>query len=251
MSHQNQTAIISGASSGIGAAIAKRFAKEGYELLLLGRDEARLKKVQSECQNKQTEILAFDLNKIDESKELLLKKISELTTPTILVNNAGIFHRGSVEETSADIWLHQFQINLLSAVQLTQVLWPLFKKNKKGSVVNISSTLGLKPTSDTGAYSAMKAAMINWTQSLAQEGGTYNIRANCICPGVIDTPIHDFYHLPASEKKEILSRVLNYQLLHEVGQPDDIADATYFLATENSRWTTGSVLSVDGGINIK
>lgn len=250
MSFESQTVLITGASSGIGAEIAKRFAKEGYELLLLGRNEEKLKKVQSECGGR-TEILAFDLTEISKHKNDILKKIDQLTTPTILINNAGLFHRGTLEEADEFVWQSQFQVNLLSAVQLTQLIWPFFKKINKGSVVNISSTLGLKPTSDTGAYSAIKAAMINWTQSLAQEGGAYNIRANCICPGVVDTPIHDFYHLPFEEKKEALDRVLNYQLLHQVGKPEDIAEAVYFLASDLSHWTTGSVLTVDGGINIK
>ena len=251
MSFENQTVVISGASSGIGAEIAKRFAKEGYSLLLLGRDETRLKKTQSECKNNKTEILAFDLSDLNQQSDSIKNTLNELPSPTILINNAGLFHQGFLEETTDDIWTTQFQINLLSAVKLTKTLWPLFKKNQKGSIVNISSTLGLKPTANTGAYSAIKAAMINWTLSLAQEGGPLNIRANCICPGIVDTPIHSFHYLAPDKKKELLQQVAKNQLLNEIGKPHEIAESTYFLASDHSKFTTGAILNVDGGIHLK
>lgn len=260
MGIENQTLVISGASSGIGAEIAKRFATEGYDLLLLGRDEVKLTQVQAECLNlnknkthQKVDFLAFDLVAIHHYTDALKQKLASLSPPTVLINNAGLFHRGSLEETSDAVWNSQFQINLLSAVHLTQILWPFFKKNKKGAIVNISSTLGLKPTADTSAYSAIKAALINWTQSLAQEGGPHNIRANCICPGIVDTPLHPFHHLDADadSKKRTLDQLSKYQLLSEIGKPQDIAEAAYFLASDRSRWTTGSILNVDGGIHIK
>lgn len=251
MPNKNQTVLITGASSGIGAEIAKRFSKEGYDLLLFGRDQNRLNKVQSECESTKTAILAFDLVDLDKYSNTINQKLDKLSPPTILINNAGLFYQGSLEETSDDTWSSQFQINLFSAVKLTKILWPVFKKNNKGSIVNISSTLGLKPTASTGAYSAAKAAMINWTQSLAQEGGSYNIRANCICPGIVDTPIHSFHFLAPEKKKEATEQMTKYQLLNEIGKPSDIAESAYFLASDLSKWTTGAVLSVDGGINIK
>lgn len=251
MSPESQSVLITGASSGIGAEIARKFAKQGYALLLFGRDEKRLEKIKSECGSKYVEYLAFDLADVENQKQSILKKLENLPQPTILINNAGIFHNGLLNDTSTDNWQTMFQVNLLSAVQLTQIMWPIFKKNYKGSVLNISSTLGLKPTATTGAYSAIKAAMINWTQSLAMEGGEFHIRANCICPGIVDTPIHTFYHLPENEKAAAMKQMATFQLLHELGKPVDIAEAAFFLATDISKWTTGAVLSVDGGINLK
>lgn len=251
MSLKNQTVLITGASSGIGAEIAKKFAREGYDLFLLGRNEERLKKVQSECAQAKTEILVCDLTEINKFSESIKKKLATLSPITILVNNAGIYKPGSFLETSDADWVSQFQVNLLSAVQLTKLVWPEFKKNKKGSVLNISSTLGIKPTSGTGAYSATKAAMINWTLSLAQEGGAYNIRVNCICPGIVDTPIHDFHSMDSETKNKITSQMSSYQLLNFIGQASDVAESAYFIASDLSPWTTGSVLSVDGGIGIK
>lgn len=248
----DQTVLITGASSGIGAAIAHRFASEGYSLLLFGRNETRLRQVQSICQkSSKVEILLFDLAAFSKNSDTIESTLTGLPTPTILINNAGIFQRSSLEKTTDADWMLQFQINLLSAVQLTRLIWPRFIENKKGSVVNIASTLGLKTSANTGAYGAVKAAMINWTQSLAQEGGPHNIRANCICPGIVDTPIHDFHSLPPDSKTAVTTEFVKFQLLSHIGEPNDVAEATYFLASDLSKWTTGSVLSVDGGINIK
>lgn len=251
MPNKAQTVLITGASSGIGAEIARRFAKEGYDLLLFGRDEKRLHEVRSSCTNQNTEVLAFDLKHLADHTDSILKKLANLSPPAVLVNNAGLFHQGLLEETTDTDWTTQFQANLLSAVQLTKLIWPFFKKNNKGSVLNIASTLGLKPTATTAAYSAVKAAMINWTYSLAQEGGAFNIRANCICPGIIDTPIHSFHSLPPAQKEKATKQMTAFQLLSEVGQPEDVAEAAYFLASDLSKWTTAAVLSVDGGINKK
>ena len=251
MPNNPQTVLITGASSGIGAEIAKRFAREGYDLLLFGRDEKRLSEVKAACSNKKTETLAFDLKHLPDYSAAILKKMENLAPPSILVNNAGLFQYGLLEETSDADWMTQFQVNLLSAVQLTKLLWPIFKKNKKGSVLNIASTLGLKPTASTAAYSAVKAALINWTYSLAQEGGAYNIRANCICPGIVDTPIHSFHSLAPGPKELAIKQMTAFQLLSEIGKPEDVAEAAYFLASDLSKWTTASVLSVDGGINKK
>lgn len=251
MSPKQQTVLITGASSGIGTEIAKKFSKEGYDLLLLGRNEDRLKKVQSECSGAKSEYLAFDLLEINKHSDAIKAKLSALSPITILINNAGIYKASTFEATSDSDWVTQFQVNLLSAVQLTKLIWPEFKKNKKGSVLNISSTLGIKPTANTSAYSATKAAMINWTLSLAQEGGANNIRVNCICPGIVDTPIHDFHSMKTEDKKKITDQMSRYQLLNFIGQPIDVAESAYFLASDLSRWTTGSILSVDGGIGIK
>lgn len=248
----NKTALISGASSGIGAEVAIKFSNEGYDLILLGRDLQKLENTKKLCSTKsKIKLLAFDLKNIENYKNEITSTISELSPIEVLVNNAGIYTRDQITTTTSAIWFEQFQVNLLSSVLLTQIIWPFFVKNNKGSIVNISSTLGLKPSAQTQAYSAIKAALNNWTLSLAQEGGPHNIRVNCICPGIVDTPIHSFHHLDSEQKNKITQSLAELQLLNKIGQTQDIANATYFLASDNSKWTTGSILSVDGGINIK
>jgi NAD(P)-dependent dehydrogenase (short-subunit alcohol dehydrogenase family) len=109
----------------------------------------------------------------------------------------------------------------------------------------------VSPIEKTSAYSALKAAMINWTMSLAIEGGSKNIRANAVAPGIIDTPIHPFHNFAPEKKMKIESGISHIQLLPNLGKPEDVAQSIFFLASSKSKFTTGSILNVDGGINIK
>lgn len=246
----NQTVLISGASSGIGAETARYFAKKKYHVVLLGRNEVRLKEVQAQC-GEFSEFLAFDLIDFEKNKESLAELLKTMPPLKILVNNAGVFSRAQFSETSKKIWTEQFQVNFLSVVEVSQFCWPYFIKNQGGSIINIGSTLAVKPTADTGAYSAMKAALQSLTLSLAQAGGSQNIRVNCVNPGIVDTPIHSFHQMETSEKLKVQNQIAQWQLLASSGKPHHIAEAIHFLASEKSAWTTGAILNIDGGINIK
>lgn len=233
--------LITGAGSGIGAATAIEFSRQGYFVYLLGRNREKLQNTALQCRQGAS-IIACDLKDpvqvIKKINEVLAVQIHEVE---VLVNNAGIFAKHSTADGSDDLWLEQFQVNLLGALRVTRLMIPYFLRLGRGSIVNVSSTLGLKPTSDTSAYSATKAAMINWTQSLAQELGSQNIRANAICPGIVETPIHGGMDMKT---------IGHIQPLGRVGQPEEIAKSIYFLASPDSAWTTGAVLSVDGGIHL-
>lgn len=248
----SQIAIITGASSGIGQATAYKFASCGFDLLLIGRSVEKLKITFDQCQTLNPKIkihiLVLDFKKFD-ATTITQALVNFKSQPTVLVNNAGMYSVNDFVNTSD--WHEMFEVNFFSAVKITQTLWPIFEKNKKGSVINISSTLGINPTAKTSSYSASKAAMINWTISLAQEGGAHNIRANCICPGIVDTPIHSFHSKPVDEKNKITENLTNLQLLNDLGQPENIAESIYFLGSDLSKWTTGSILNVDGGIHVK
>lgn len=236
-----KAALITGASSGIGAATAIEFAKNGYFVYLMGRDKERLAEVAIQCRSGAS-IMSCDIT----DTKAVDKRLNEMLTTKIhkievIVNNAGIFDRHTTEEGTDDIWLKEFNVNLLGPVRITRGFFPYFKENGGGSIVNVSSTLGLRPQGPTSAYSAVKAAMVNWTSSLALEGGAHKIRANCVCPGIVETPIHG---------GGSLEHMNSFQPLGRVGQPQDIAKAIYFLGSEQSSWTTGAVLAVDGGINL-
>lgn len=243
-------AIISGASSGIGEATARLFAQNGYYVVLLGRNVKRLEKLQSEIKN--SEYHAFDLSHRGDSEKAFEKIKKNTPYPiTVLVNNAGIYKESSFAKTKDSDWDLFFQNNLMSTVRLTRAFVPMMIKNQEGSVINVSSTLGLKPVADTSIYSCFKAAMNNLTQCLALEYGGQGIRFNAVCPGLVDTPIHDFHKLKGKEKEKVLKSLAPIQPLGRVGTPEEIAKAIYFLASGNSSWTTGALLSVDGGIGIK
>ena len=245
--------LITGASSGIGAATAKVFAANKNDLLLLGRNLDRLEQTALACRkidtNIRIKILAQDLNTLD--LKMVEEKLNTISPLEILINNAGIYEQASVAKSTSEMWENLFQTNLLSTVKLTQFCWNIFTTNKKGSIVNVSSTLAIKPIANTSAYSALKAALTNWTQSLAIEGAPFNIRANCISPGIIDTPIHPFHHYDEPEKKAVEDKINRFQLLKNMGKPEDVAESIYFLACDKSKFITGSDLNVDGGISLK
>jgi NAD(P)-dependent dehydrogenase (short-subunit alcohol dehydrogenase family) len=241
--------LITGASSGIGQATAQFFSEKGWFVYLLGRNEKKLLNTQQNLKNK-SEILAYDISHSVQCEKLgahLSKLNSNLT---VLVNNAGIYRPNLFVNEKQSDWLEQFETNLFGAVRLTRLVWPQLLKNK-GAVVNVSSTLGIRPIENTGAYSASKAALNSWTQTLALEAGPLGIRVNAICPGLVDTPIHSFHQGDSSPQYvELRQKLDKMQPLGRMGQPLDIAKAIYFVASEDSPWMTGSLVSVDGGISL-
>lgn len=246
-----KAALITGAGSGIGAATAIEFSKNGYFIYLMGRNKERLQEVAAKCRSGAS-IVSCDITDV----AALNKRLDEMLTAKIhrievVVNNAGIFETHSTEDGSDELWRQQMEVNMLAPVRITRAFFTYFKQQGGGSFVNVSSTLGLRPTANTAAYSASKAAMMNWTQSLALEGGPFNIRANCVCPGLVDTPIHSFHHLEEAKKQEALENMKSLQPLGRIGTPEDISKTIYFLGSDLSSWTTGAVIAVDGGINLK
>lgn len=239
------TVIVTGAGSGIGFAIARRLSAEGYPLIIVGRDEKKLKSA-SQILITPHEIVPVDLN-LPEAPEIILEKLSspKLTPFPLygLVNNAAIFHRLSFQSTSVAQWREEIETNLMSPVRLIQ---SCLKKFEDGSViVNISSTLGLRPIANTSAYSAVKSALNNLTQCLAIELAP-KIRVCGVCPGLVDTPIHPFH----KESKESANKIAadSAQPMRRMGTPDEIAAMVNFLMSDESLWTTGSLHVVDGGI---
>jgi NAD(P)-dependent dehydrogenase (short-subunit alcohol dehydrogenase family) len=236
-----KAALITGAGSGIGMATALEFARQGYFVYLMGRNKEKLEAVALQCRGGAC-LLSCDLTDA-KAVEKRVQEIFEnpLYQLEVLVNNAGIYKTHDVQTGTDEIWREQFEVNVLGPVRLARLLAPYFKKYKKGSIVNISSTLGLRPAGSTGAYSASKAALNNWTQLLAQELGPFGIRVNAVCPGLVDTPIHP---------PDALKSLGHLQPLGRVGTPEDLAKSIFFVASDASAWTTGALIAVDGGINV-
>lgn len=243
-------AVVTGASSGIGSAIAKELFNAGHFVVLTGRNESRLVRLK-ESLGERAIVIPCDLSS-EESTENLINEIlsfsQKMKLPLkVLVNNAGIFKRATAEESPLSEWDRQFRTNFFSAVQLTLGLEKLLKV-EPSVVINISSTLGIKPIPMTSVYSASKAAMNSWTQSLALEWAPHKVRVVAICPGLVDTPIHDFHGSP--EDSDVKKSVHQAQPIGRVGLPKDIANAAAFLASDKASWVTGSLWSVDGGISL-
>lgn len=240
------TVLVTGAGTGIGRAIAENFLREGFDVVAIGRRPEPLRELEKMNSGK-IRAIPCDISKTDDVKKLgaFLASDSNFGAKlSVLVNNAGVYERRAFADTNDHDWSETFEINLFGAVRLTREVLPLLVKNQ-GAVVNVSSTLGVKPVSHTSVYSASKAAMINWTQALAIEVGPQKVRVNCVCPGIVDTPIHPFHAKP-----EQLKALESLQPLGRVGKPSDVAHAVWSLAGPGSEWITGAVLTVDGGISL-
>lgn len=240
--------LISGGGSGIGKKIAELAIDKNFTPVLFGRRESALQEASKIL--KSCPYLAVDLSL--ESCKVKLKTFLETLSQdgdiVGTINNAGIYKPTSIEDSNEENWLSQYQVNIMTAVYLTQASLPYLKKTK-GAVVNISSTLGVRPIPNASAYSASKAAMNSLTLSMAMEFAPYGVRANGICPGIVDTPIHDQHRTDVEAWKSDLK---NSQPLGRVGTTEDIAPmALTLIDPEQNAWTTGALINIDGGILLK
>lgn len=244
-SHHDLTALITGAGSGIGRACAERFLREGFRVVAVGRKIAPLGDVVARAPAGRALAISCDLTKasdVDRLTQQLAHDSQFGATLKVLVNNAGIYERKPLVSADDAHWAAMFETNLMGPVRLTRSLYPLLRANQ-GVVINVSSTLSLRSIQEAAAYSAAKAAMNSWTETLALESAPDGVRANCVAPGIVDTPIHAF----TAEQK---TQFAGFQPLGRVGEPADVAHAVWSLAAPGSEWITGSILKVDGGIHL-
>lgn len=233
--------IVTGAGSGIGKSLSKKLLEQGYTPVLIGRSLKKLQETAKELNN--SPYFSVDLSKESSIKELQ-KGYASLEQGVLkgVVNNAGVFKPMAFENTSTDDWLSHYENNLLTSINTSKAFLELLKKYG-GSIVNVSSTLGLRPIANTSAYSASKAALINLSQSMAIELAPYKIRVNTVCPGIVDTPIHQ-----PENRSTWKTDASKLQPLGRIGEPEDISGVICHLISEDSKWTTGTVIPVDGGI---
>lgn len=240
-------AIITGASSGIGKTLAHSFQELGYQLFLLGRNLDRLQAVTNDLAGSSYFQCDFsDAGQITKACQQISEKIkAEKFDKIVLINNAGIVSRMPFTQNSLEQWQNQFQTNLFAPALFTQGLIPALKSSGQARILNISSTLAIRPIADTSIYSASKAALNSLTQALALELAPFKIPVNAICPGIIETPIHDFYQ---TNDLDLRQQINGAQPMGRIGQPDDIAKAAVFFGEQASEWITGTLMPVDGGI---
>ena len=241
---RNKTVFITGASGGIGAAIAERFAKEGFQLLLTCRHSIeKLLQMQSSFAEKYG--ITCDIYQADISNYVEVSHLFDsiyLTHPTIdiVINNAGISHIGLLSDMAYEEWNTVINTNLSSVFACCKQVIPSMVREKNGRIINISSVWGEVGASCEVAYSASKGAMNAFTKALAKELAPSNIQVNALSLGAIATKMNDF--LSEEERLDLIQDIPANRL----GSVDEVADAVYFLATTGS-YLTGQVIRLDGG----
>jgi 3-oxoacyl-[acyl-carrier protein] reductase len=248
---KDKVAIVTGAGGGVGKAISKRLSTEGCKVIMLGRDRTKLQKAASEIGNKKnTMTVIADITKEAEVLSAIDQTINSFDKIDILVNNAGIINDPmAFHEMSEDQWDDLVKTNLFGMFRMTKSIIPIMMKNGGGSIVNISSVLGIRsiPRVPLSVYAVTKAGVIMFTRSIAVEYGQYKIRCNCVAPSTIRSSIIEPY-LQDEEAKKLLESTFP---LHVIGEPEDISGAVAYLCSDDSKWVTGTVMMVDGGLSAK
>jgi len=223
----NKTAIITGGSKGIGKAIAQRFIKEGAKVIIFGIEKP-----------------GYDVTffPVDVSNEQQIKDaMQQVQHADILVNNAGIYFQTFVEDTPKEKLDRIIDVNLKGVYLMCKHVLPLIKKSK-GTIINISSSIGLVPEPEAAAYCSTKAAVNMLTKCMAQQYAAQGVTVNAILPGPIDTPL-----LRSSFSDEELKVYAQENPMRRVGTPDEVANVAVFLASDEASYVTGSLYCVDGG----
>lgn len=244
---EGKVALITGGSRGIGKAIAMRFAEQGASVAFsdLNRDEL-MESTEKELQalGVQAKGYASNAASMTDSEKLAEQILADFGRIDILVNNAGITRDNLLLRMSEQDWDLVMAVNLKSVFNLTKAVQRAMIKQKGGSIINMSSVVGVNGNAGQSNYSASKAGMIGFTKSIAQELGSRGVRCNAIAPGFIETEMT--HKLPDDVRQQWISTIP----LRRSGKPEDVADVAVFLASDLSAYVTGQVISVCGGMSM-
>jgi len=247
---KNKNAIITGAASGIGRATAALFAREGANLILADINDKLLTDVLNEIKDFGGKYFTVQTDVSSEAsiQAMIRFGLEKFSFIDILVNNAGIGgNLDNLEDQKQEEWQKVFEVNVLGPVYATKHIIAHMKQRRQGSIINIASVAGLLSGAGGNAYSASKAALINFTKTSACEVGAYNIRVNAICPGLIETAMtQPFFDWARSTGKE--NQLGKYCELKRAARPEEVAWAIVFLASDEASYITGQAIAVDGGI---
>ncbi len=239
-----KVALVTGGTRGIGAAICIGLAKEGADIALTGRDKVAAAKVISTVEGIGKKTLFFEAGVTDKNKmdEVVAKVEEQLGSIDILVNNVGIARDSLFVRMKEDDWRLVVDTNLTGTFIVTQAVSKLMLKRKQGSIINISSVIGLAGNAGQANYAASKAGIVGLTKSLAREFASRNIRVNAIAPGFIET------EMTKRLSDDIREKTRQRIPLGFFGEPEDVAAGVAYLASDDARFITGHVIVIDGGM---
>jgi NAD(P)-dependent dehydrogenase (short-subunit alcohol dehydrogenase family) len=242
MSGKGRTAVITGSGSGIGKAIAISLAKKGAQVVICDLQQEKIDEVVAEINEFNSHVIGIkaDVTKKEEVQLLFDQAIEQFKTIDILVNNVGISRDRKIENMSEEEWDSVLNVNLKSYFLCTQAAIPHFKEQKYGRIINISSRAWLGGHGQAN-YSSAKGGVVSLTRTTAIELAKHNVTANCIAPGLIDTPLF------RSFSQDIQERLIKIQPIDRIGKPEEIANAVNFFASDESGYITGQIIHVCGG----
>jgi len=245
MNSKTKVVLVTGSSKGIGKAIAETFGKLGYCVALNGsKDKQALDYTYKEFTKKGIVCHPFlyDVSSYVQASKLFSSVQEKYGEIDVLVNNAGISHIGLFTDMTESQWQHLLSVNLNSTLNCTHLALPSMVRKKEGNIINISSMWGERGASCEAIYAATKGAINAFTKSMAKEVGPSGIRVNAIACGVIDTQMNQW--LDNEERKQLETEIS----LMRFGTPKEVANLAVFLASENSHYLTGQILTLDGGM---
>jgi len=242
---EGKVALITGASKGIGRAVAHRFAEQGANVAFtylssVEKGEALVSEL--EAKGVKAKGYRSDASNFEAAQQLIADVVADFGTMDVLVNNAGITRDNLLMRMSEEHWDEIMNINLKSCFNTVKASFRTFMKQRSGSIINMSSVVGVKGNAGQANYAASKAGVIGFSKSVALELGSRNIRCNVIAPGFIETEMTD------ALDETVVQGWREAIPLKRGGQPEDVADACVFLASDMSTYITGQTIQVDGGM---
>ncbi|WP_122745753.1 SDR family NAD(P)-dependent oxidoreductase [Pseudomonas viridiflava] len=240
----HKVVVVTGAGSGIGEATAKRFAREGASVVLVGRNEEKLKKVHAQLEGEGHLVRAADVADLSDVEALFKEVASHFGRLDVLVNNAGIVKSGKVTELEVQDWKELMSVDLDGVFYCTRSAMPALIVSK-GNIVNVSSVSGMGGDWGMSFYNAAKGAITNFTRALALDHGADGVRVNAVCPSLTRSELTD----DMMDNDALMAKFKERIALGRPAEPEDIGDVIAFLASDDARFVTGVNLPVDGGLS--